>query len=215
MRLQYYLAEEIDHDLINWNEKKYYDNIANQIKKDSKEWLRQTGGLPGFRASRKRIDNPITRINTRKDRRPLTTNKETHNLMDDLFLKHHGWRARSNVLFTQGGSDTHPFYGYEKYAVFPIGKFNYLWSPKIADLGPEVEAIKIRAKTKSLESATPIKPFVEESLTKRIKEYKNKGLRKALVMHPKNEIMVNTKEYYLIPYHIYITEIKERLSQLK
>ena len=68
MRLRkYYLNEKIQtHDLVNDEEGGHYDDIAKQIKKDCKPWLKEGRNLPGWRGTHKTYNNPyILRLKTR------------------------------------------------------------------------------------------------------------------------------------------------------
>lgn len=72
----------------------------------------------------------------RKDRQPLTTGAEDHEIMDKWFEENFNHKFRSKALFCVG-SDT-PFsdingYGHIALAIFPIGDFKFVWSPKIQD----------------------------------------------------------------------------------
>ncbi len=74
---------------------------------------------------------------TRKNRKPLDTPIKLHNILDKMFQKKFGWKARSEGVFAagkwyfSGSKDT--YYG-DTYLFFPIGNFKYVWSPKIDDL---------------------------------------------------------------------------------
>jgi hypothetical protein len=72
---------------------------------------------------------------TRTDRKPKDTKQEIHELLDDLFLKKFGWRARSQGVFTIGDKSKISQKGYGHHHIFfPIGKYKYLWSPLVEDL---------------------------------------------------------------------------------
>ena len=133
-RFEYFIDEEVDHDKINWDEEGYYQDIANQIKRDCKPWLTESKGRPGFRATNNVLTTyGLIRKKVRTNRRALSTRKGLHKMSDKLFNDIWGWKARSNVLFLMGDSDVPSVYGRNIWAVFPIGEFTYLWSQELAD----------------------------------------------------------------------------------
>lgn len=69
----------------------------------------------------------------RKDRKPLNTPIEFHEIMDDWFNKKFGIRFRSNAMFAVQNERLASQYG-TLYNVFPIGKFDICSSNKIVDL---------------------------------------------------------------------------------
>ena len=72
---------------------------------------------------------------TRTDRKPKDTKQKIHELLDDLFLKKFGWRARSQGVFAIGDKLKICQKGYGHHHIFfPIGKYKYLWSPLVEDL---------------------------------------------------------------------------------
>lgn len=71
-----------------------------------------------------------------EDRHPKDTPEEGHNALNQYFELKHGHPFR-NGLFVTGSIMTADAYG-EPYAIFPIGKFEYLWNPNIDDLTTEV-----------------------------------------------------------------------------
>lgn len=69
---------------------------------------------------------------TRTDRKPLDSVPTAHEIYNTL-LQHAGSKAnRSNSVFTTGYKLEAAEYG-KVYIVFPIGEFNYVWSPKYED----------------------------------------------------------------------------------
>ena len=165
---------------------------------------------PGGGGSIKKVSTvPAFKKTTRKDRQPLDSPLDFHILIDDWFAnnKKFGWRARSSGLFCWGPQ--FPLLASD-WMVFPAGKFQYVWSPKVTDLYGEVETIfdiakgaRIRAKEpepakgksdKYLDDATNHAwEMFEENLAP---SYSNKNLKKAVVSG--KEIMVNCKYSYLV-----------------
>jgi len=69
----------------------------------------------------------------RKDRRPLSTPREIHDLVDFHMKKKFGWKPRSEGVFATSDSQTASTYGKSCY-FFPIGNYKYIWSPSVRDL---------------------------------------------------------------------------------
>ncbi|GAG20155.1 unnamed protein product, partial [marine sediment metagenome] len=209
-RLKKYITEKIDHDKINWDEEGYAKDIIKQIKKKCKPWIKESKGLPGYRASRQEQTKYwIKKSSVRKNRRPLTMKQEDHELIDDLFNRRYGWRARSNVLFTQGSAETHYFYGPLTYVVYPIGPIRYLWTPSFGDLTPVIETLRYELEHDFDIPQEKLKGKLIKGIQKLIKElYTDKGLYTALSKYPNHEIMVNCKNYYVIPAFVYEDHIE-------
>lgn len=78
----------------------------------------------------------------RVDRKPKSTSKAVHELVDDWFKGHFGFRYRSKGVFATGSIIEAASYG-RPYTIFPIGNFDFVWSPQYKDLFPVVSgAIK-------------------------------------------------------------------------
>ncbi|MFW6030238.1 MAG: hypothetical protein ACOCRO_08295 [Halanaerobiales bacterium] len=99
---------------------KYKDQIIDEcypflkmLKKDGYNFLY---------SGRKTIDY-IYKKEIRKNRVPSDTPEEFHDIIDELFYKSHGVKARSQSMFTYPSLDKVGFYGLPYY-VFPVGK-NY------------------------------------------------------------------------------------------
>lgn len=90
-------------------------------------------------------------VDVKKDRRPLDTQLELHHALDDWFLDNFGFRARSNAVFASGSENFALVYG-DLYAIYPIGDFEYVWSPRIKDtllLDQEANHLLARIEQKS------------------------------------------------------------------
>ena len=194
MRFDNYIKEE----------QEWLNDAVDKIQKDCGPWLKQSKLLPGYRASRNNMPNYISKVSVRSDRRPLTTPHDIHKIVDDIFNKQYGWRARSNVVCMQGNNSVHMFYGRHVYAVYPIGKFKYLWSTKIQDLTPELDELMNQLDADGVDQThsdfyTILKNDIENIIVLDGK-YKSTDLHGALVHYPTHEIMVNCKEYYMVPH---------------
>jgi hypothetical protein len=183
-RFKEYITEDIDIS------QDFFDifEFIEEVKKDCKPWLQAIKscskpvayrGLPVLQFPMKHIfyDKPV-----RTDRRPLDMLKQKHEMLDKAFYELFGWWARSNAVFLTGDITQAADYGRE-YLVFPLGKFKFVWSPKIDDM----VHLPTRGRTDTL-----------EDVIKLLKEFKftDKGLCAAL--QSENEIMVNCKKYHAI-----------------
>jgi len=70
---------------------------------------------------------------TRKNRKPKDTPYEVHEILDDLFYRKFGIKARSQTIFATGYIVEADQYG-NVYLMFPIGRYEIIWSPDIQDL---------------------------------------------------------------------------------
>lgn len=110
---------------------KYEDQIIDEcypflkmLKKDGYNFL----------YSGRRSNEIIEKKKIRKNRIPSDTPKELHNIMDELFHKAHGVKARSQSLFTYPSSGQVGYYG-APYFVIPVGKnYKLIWSSEVRDL---------------------------------------------------------------------------------
>jgi len=71
--------------------------------------------------------------NVRKNRRPSATKRSTHELFDKTFYNVFGIKARSQTIFCDILAEAR-YYGLNQYCIFPIGKYEIIWSPTIRDL---------------------------------------------------------------------------------
>lgn len=133
---------------------------------------------------------PVYKKSVRTDRRPLNTSEEGQKLYDAWFEKRFGYkvRAESMFCFPEDMKQSVDQYG-TPCLVFPIGDFQYVWSPKVRDL-------QIYADEATDYSGYADEAGIELMLNKA--GYKSTGLASALSDNS-SEIMVRCKSYYAIP----------------
>lgn len=86
-----------------------------------------------FLYSGRRSSDTIIRKEVRKNRRPMDTPDEIHDLLNDEFKNKFGVKARSQSIFAVPEGDV-TFYG-EPFFLFPVGKkYMYIWSEHVKDL---------------------------------------------------------------------------------
>jgi hypothetical protein len=120
--------------------------IVSYISRYCKPWLQQSAGRVAWRGIRYYHEHKHRGINapsvfvrqTRTDRNPKDSSNAFHNLYNILINVAGGTANRSNSLFVSGSTQEASYYG-KVYAVFPIGSFNYTWSPELADWYSQVE----------------------------------------------------------------------------
>lgn len=153
--------------------------IVELIKRNCGPYLLQWPVNPVFRGVKGKPDKAFKQ-SVRSDRKPRDSSLETHNAIDDWFLKKFGFKARSETVFVTGDYKTAKKYG-KVYAVFPIGEFKFVWSPDIKDLGEEV----------GNDDIADIHDILDDSY------FDDDHL--GIAIGSKNEIMIKCKEYYAVP----------------
>jgi hypothetical protein len=120
-----------------------------------------------------------------KDRKPMSTRLPLHNFLNKLFDKKFGWEARNGVAAT-GLHDEADMYGHA-HVIFPIGNFEYVWSPEVTDLWGTLMMRGIRS----------LNAVGKSEMTKLVNNtYRNSGLHDAISQH--KEVYIKCKEYYLV-----------------
>lgn len=123
--LQYYLSN-IDDD-----GKKVKELLLKNCKPILKELKGHNGLL--YRGSARTI-NVIGEVVPRMDRRPLMSNAQLSDAVDDALYKKFKWRPRSEGVFSYYKDDAgYSTYG-KGYFFMPIGEYKYVWSKKYEDL---------------------------------------------------------------------------------
>ena len=186
MRLKQYIFESSDIT---------YDDIQ-MIKKDCKKFFYESRfmhrNLPLYRRMKRNIKK-YEIITPRKNRKPRDTPIEIHKELDKLFKNEFGWKVRSEGVFCSG-SITSSIYG-NLYYMFPIGKFEYVWSPDIKDLTVELERFDVLLSQDDKWYTTNIKE-TDEILSQLIYTYKDDNFLKAL--ESGKEIALKCDKYYAV-----------------
>jgi len=112
------------------------EEIILLLKKNCGEFIKKIGNYPLWRGYKK--INDIKKIISRENRKPKDMDENVHEVLDELFKKNFGWKARSEGIFVSGDYKTTYAYG-TPYIFFPIGKYKYLWNPTILDLYSEYD----------------------------------------------------------------------------
>lgn len=112
------------------------ETMLMRLKKDCKPFLkdmsRSRAGDFMYRGIRKNLRN-MTKRQVREDRTPKDMGEDLHKYLDNYFFKKFKVHARSNAAFCTGSKDLADDFG-TPYIVFPIGKYEVIWSPSVKDL---------------------------------------------------------------------------------
>lgn len=143
----------------------------------------------------------------RQDRKPLDFTRMRSKILDNWFEDKFGIRARSQCMFVTGQATELgdlKFYG-TPCVVFPIGKFEYVWSRYVQDLYGDL----------NIGAADDGKAYTDEELERKMinwlkdKHYQKTGLDQAVKM--KNEVMIKCESYYAFPIE-YLDDLKKALG---
>lgn len=106
--------------------------LSSYIHKHCQPWLNATQGLEVYRGVRLSSGLSSFIKKTRTDRSPSDTEPSRQHIFN-LLLQYAGSNvSRNNSIFCTGSRETAEDYG-KVFVVFPIGNFEYAWSPKYAD----------------------------------------------------------------------------------
>ena len=130
MRFKEYITEDVDKQEANERLKlilkdcKPYINI---LKKISFMYYFLSGRRSGYGS----LDFDKKKV--RQNRKPKDTPEEIHQWVDKWFYEKFGIKARSQTLFCTSDRTSAHTYG-KIYYIFPIGKFEVIWSKEHMDL---------------------------------------------------------------------------------
>lgn len=111
------------------------DEIREKIERDCQPYLAllRAGATPLYRGAPVSAE-PISEWLVRRDRTPRNMPIELHEAADQWFSRTFGVRYRSAGLFCTGDRKQAAEFGGAVYQIFPIGGFQFCWSPKVRDL---------------------------------------------------------------------------------
>jgi len=132
-----------------------------------------------------------------ENRRPQEMDPDMHIAINNYFTEAFGEPFR-NAIFTTGDEDSAGYFG-SNYFIFPIGKFTFLWSPRIDDLNFAMHDLMEELYFLKLSPIPPTTAQKAEALIKALRQvdYRTDGLQEAIKSG--NEIMIRAKEYYAMP----------------
>lgn len=183
-----------------YNETEVFNEALDYIGKHCNSFLKEAmAGGKFMWSGRRNVDNWFIG-QVRKDRKPVDSSQRVHKLMDDLFLRKFGFRARSNAVFCTGSTSTTSYYG-NTYSIWPVGDYRFVYSPDVRDIAVELENIEDLynqehggfslklPKTKEKERDKRVDGWVKDLMS----SYTDKNIKNAI--RSGNEIMVNCDKY--------------------
>jgi len=118
---------------LNENTEKYNEMIKQIIDTKCQPFMKEWDGKRLLYRGMTSKYYPYGIKQVRNDRRPLDNKQNVHIFIDKVFEKKFGWKVRSESVFLTGNLKECKRYG-NPYVIFPIGKYDYLYSPHIPDL---------------------------------------------------------------------------------
>ena len=196
------------------------DEIIQILLKDCKPFLKEFNMFhnPIYRGSNKDMagETHFMKVTSRRKRIPKDTPKWLHNLMDEMFFKHHGWKARSEGIFVTHSRSIAGNYGWQV-LFFPKGKYQYLWNPDVEDLYNGIkERVMYHGKGTG---GIYTRDFQEDMMTDKmyeklenlISEYQKYGYDK-VEPRERHEAMFKVHQYYMVSFD---TQKEDRQFLLK
>ena len=162
--------------------KQELDIILSSIRNNCKPYIQETSANPKFKLYRgidKKETPPYMEVSPQRNRQPVDTAVWMHEAMDNWFQAKFGLRARSQTLFTTALERQASLYG-QPYVAFPVGNYQYVWSPKVMDLYQSGHKLRKDDVSEFLDNA----------------QYTSSSLVDAI--NTQNEVMVKCKSCYLI-----------------
>ena len=188
MRLETYINEDFEDAV------KY---IVVKIRRECKPFLKEFPVSSKFLYRGTRMTNDhdgIQNKKRRKDRKPTDTPEDVTREIDNTFNSKFGWKPRTQGVFATGNSRTSTVYGIP-HLFFPIGKYRYIWSPKIKDFYTHSYLDDFKSNyTHNYEGSK--EEGLENWAKETVKLYKSKRLNDAAMSG--NEIMFDVNRYYII-----------------
>jgi len=183
------------------------------LKKDCKpilNWMKKSDyDLFLYRWNSKKAGTIFELITPRKDRNPSDTPPWLQEIYDDAFEKKFGVRARSSGVFCQVRQLRNQSYSSGSFAVFPVGKFKYIWKPKMADLFVRWTEVRkeFRSGTGGVYNDYDINS-VKAWATDIIDTYTDKNLDDVIL----EEVMLICDKYYLVSC-MHMLSVMEKLEK--
>ena len=192
------------------NERELFaDVLYEKVKDECAHFLKEVKGskYEAARGSRK-MYGIGKRLVPRKDRNPTDTPPAVHDMADNRFKKKFGWYARSEGVFANSTRKMSIIKHYgPTYYFYPVGKYEYLWSPRTNDLVLYLVDKDILHQDNFGVLPGVMNDDIQAALDKIIPTYKKTGLKDALM--DGHEVMYKCKAYYMVSsdYHMSYKEL--------
>ena len=202
-RLNRYITEQEEDGL---------DTFIEVVQKNCKPFLREikgSGDLVYRGIDDKKGINGWGKLKVRKNRKPRLVKAGLHKILDGHLHEKFGWYPRSEGLFC-GSEKVAGHFGYFLFAIFPIGKFKYIWKKDVGVLYGlyDIYSFKKSKREKTL-----------EKIMNEISNYTNKNLKQGIKGNKTNktEYIIKCNEYYAFdldnPYYGERYNLKEELME--
>ena len=188
--------EFITESIITEDEFKRYLDI---IKRDCQPYLQQNSQpitkplLRGMKENKPLIKKEVRK----KNRKTLDTHSSIHKVVNKAFVENFGVPFR-NALFVTGSTLEAGGYG-NRYIIFPIGEFKYIWSEEVKDL-----YVILARKFDQIPNKKILNQIYEYFKDPNL--YKSTDLDSAI--ESGSEIMIWCDSYYAISKKIFISDPK-------
>lgn len=185
------------------NEASLGDMIADTIERDCKPFIKDWQKLRTMKwlmSGRDVSVSDIMKQSVRKNRVPLSTPEEIHQMLDSWFKNKFGVKSRSNAVFCSFNPNLVDNYG-TLYLIFPIGKYKVVSSPAIIDIYEDIQEIAYSISDIGYLHAKEWDDFIKghkEALFKQITQLLNKSNYTDKLIFHNNEIMLTCKDYYIV-----------------
>lgn len=182
------------------------EEAVEMIKERGKEWEKFIGGYKNdnlnwliYRGMRVRFSPDICVKYPRENRRPLTTEPKVQELADSYFKHRFGIKFRAESIFASRSKDLAKAYG-DVYAIFPLDRVNFAWSPKVEDFTYEAHYFNTMLKGKDEVTDYEFKRF-EEFMDDKEYCHNDDSLVKEFIKfrdYKQHEIMIKCDEYIAV-----------------
>jgi hypothetical protein len=176
------------------------NSVHKQLQRNCKQFLNEANIDVNNIANTKLLYRGVSRtiptmqrIECPHHRSPMNTDPQVHQIIDAWFVKYTRVGYRSNAFFGTGDFKNAEFYG-QPCAIFPVGDYEYCWSPNVKDLTITLQQnnteISTATKSNTLEVAV-------DNMLKKSKYLCNVRLDEAIASG--NEVMIHCKSAFIVP----------------
>lgn len=191
-----------------WNdadEEADLDKVFEHINKHCQPYLKMINydleAYPLYRGIRYEDQDFIIKDIRLDDRHPSDSSVDVHNIVNEYFQAKFGAPYR-NAMFASGAMASAEVYG-EKYMVFPIGQFTFLWSHNVIDLqvdhADKIEAALENSWRAAAGASADIDPNEFDHPEHYLDELEYQTTELKTAIKSGNEIMFRGKQYFAIP----------------
>lgn len=182
--------------------------------KDCAPFLREIRGIPAKYLPKHGTNTAPDHwdIVQQKIRRgPRDSSAEMHDAVNDIFDQKFNWHARTDAIFISGDAQRSRSYG-PLCTIFPIGEYDYLWSPQVEDLYVEYTLAKDKYLVPERDiNYSEVRRLATQDTIEKVRHahwHFNDALQDGL--RDGFEIMLRAKKYYFIadwsPVHTWLID---------